>query len=45
MRKEVAEVQEEVKMLRDEVEHLKHKLAASQRAISNQQGSGATVCV
>ena len=44
MRKDMAALQEEVKMLRNEVDHLKHKIATGQRVMSNQGGSGATVC-
>lgn len=42
MRRDMAALHEEVKLLRNEVDHLKHKLATGQRVLSNQQ-SGATV--
>lgn len=45
MRKDMAALQDEVKMLRNEVEHLKHKLGGGQRVLNSQQGSGATVRV
>ena len=39
----MAALQAEVKMLRNEVDHLKHKTGTGQRVMSNQGGSGATV--